>query len=92
VPPSHSHQYLELENMKGDEYDFFLDGLAGYMLRVYFPRVCGAMEAFKLLPQLSSLGYSYRGALTLAEALVKPEIATAIETLQKIGSELERWR
>jgi len=92
VSPNHSHQYLELENMKADEYDAFLDDLSDYILRVHLPRVCGAMESFKMLPPLSSLGYSYRGALALAEALVKPEVAAVIETLQKVGRELGNWR
>jgi uroporphyrinogen-III decarboxylase len=92
VSPNHSHQYLELENMKADDYDAFLGDTTDYILRVHLPRVCGAMEPFQMLPQLSSLGYSYRGALTLAEALVKPEVAAAIETLQKVGRELEKWR
>jgi hypothetical protein len=45
-----------------------------------------------MLSRLSTLGYNYRGALTLAEALIKPEVASAIETLQKAGRELARWR
>jgi len=93
VPPNHSHQYLELENMKADEYEAFLgNNRSDYMLRVLLPRVCGVMEPFKMLPQLSSLGYNYRGAMALAEALAKPEVATAIETLQKVGHEMEKWR
>ena len=92
VSPNDSHQYLELENMKADDYDIFLGDVSDYILRTHLPRICGAMEGFKMLPQLSSLGYSYRGALDLAEALNKPEVAAAIETLQKIGKELEKWR
>jgi uroporphyrinogen-III decarboxylase len=92
VSPNHSHQYLELENMKADEYDAFLGDLSDYILRVHLPRICGAMEPLKMLPPLSSLGYSYRGALALAEALVKPEVAAAIKALQKVGQELEDWR
>lgn len=45
-----------------------------------------------MMPQLSSLGYSYRGALALAEALAKPEVAAAVKTLQEIGRELDKWR
>ncbi len=45
-----------------------------------------------MLPQLSSLGYSYRGALALAEVLAKPEVAAAVKVLQEIGQELSKWR
>jgi hypothetical protein len=92
VSPNDSHQYIELENMKADEYDAFFDDNSDFLLRLHLPRVCGAMEAFNMLPQLSSLGYGYRGALALAEALAKPEIAAAVKTLQEIGQELEKWR
>jgi uroporphyrinogen-III decarboxylase len=92
VSPHHSHQAIEGEHMKADEYDVFLGDLSDYMLRVHLPRVSGAMESFSMIPQLSSLGYNYRGALVLAEALTKPEVAGAIKTLQKAGRELGRWR
>ncbi len=91
VSPNDSHQYLELENMKADDYDIFLGDVSDYILRTHLPRICGAIEAFKMLPPISSLGYSYRGALALAEAFSKPEVAAAIETLQKTGRELENW-
>jgi hypothetical protein len=92
VSPNHSHQYLELETMKANEYDVFLHDPTDYILRYHLPRMCGAMEAFKMLPRLTSTGYSYRGALTLADALIKPEVVSAIKTLQRIGREMDRWR
>ncbi len=92
VAPSRSHQYLELENMKQDEYELFLRDPSDYILRFHLPRVCGALAAFGKLPRLTSGGYSYQGAFPLAEAMAKPEVAAAIETLQQIGRELEEWR
>ncbi|MEK7353506.1 MAG: uroporphyrinogen decarboxylase family protein, partial [Chloroflexota bacterium] len=85
-------QAIEGEWMKADEYDQLLDDEGDYLLRVYLPRVSGAMEALKMLPKMSSLGYGYRGAMTLAEALAKPEVAAAIEQLQKAGRESLKWR
>jgi hypothetical protein len=92
VTPNSSHQYLELENMEGDEYDLLLRDPTDYMLRFHLPRVCGAMEGFQMLPRLADAGYSYRGALVLAQALAKPEVAAAVERLQRIGLKLEAWR
>ena len=92
VSPNHSHQYLELEAMKADEYDIFLHDPTDYLLRYHLPRMCGATEALKMLPRLTTTGYSYRGALTLADALIKPEVMSAIKTLQKVGREMVRWR
>ncbi len=92
VSANASHQYLELEIMKADEYDLFFSDLSDYLLRHHLPRMCGAMEAFQMLPRLSAAGYSYRGALTLADALIKPEVAAAIRKLQKIGREMAKWQ
>lgn len=88
----HTHQAVELEAMREDEYSAFFGDHSDFILRLYLPRISGAMEPFSMLPRLSSLGYNYRGALILAEALNKPETASAIETLQKAGSELVKWR
>jgi len=89
--PHHTHQAVEGEWMKEGEYDAFLSDQSDFMLRIYLPRVVGAMEPFSMLPNLSS-SYNYRAALTLAEVFAKPEVAGAIETLQKAGEELQKWR
>ena len=89
--PHHTHQAVGGEWMKEGEYDAFLSDQSDFMLRVYLPRVVGAMEPFSMLPNLSS-SYNYRAALTLAEVFAKPEVAGAIETLQKAGKELQKWR
>jgi hypothetical protein len=92
VSPNDSHQYLELENMKADEYDDFLEDMSDFIVRKHLPRICGAMEAFSKLPQLSSLGFSFRGALSLAEALADPEVADSVKRLQEIGQIQSKWR
>jgi len=91
VPSNASHQYLELEAMKEDEYGVFLNDLSDFILRYHMPRMCGAAEGLQNLPRLSAAGYSYRGALTLADALIKPEVAESIRRLQKVGREMAKW-
>ncbi len=91
VPLNASHQYLELEAMKEDEYGVFLNDLSDFVLRHHLPRMCGATAGLEALPRLAATGYSYRGALTLADALVKPEVAAAIKRLQKVGREMAKW-
>jgi hypothetical protein len=92
VSPYHSHQAVELESMKADEYDAYLSDTSDFTLRVLFPRICGAMEPFRMFPPLSSLGHSYWGTQAIAETLAKPEVAGAITALQKAGHEMERWQ
>ena len=92
VSPYHGHQSIELEILKADEYDIFIRDPSDFMLRYYTSRSCETSEPLEKLPPLSSLGQGYGGALALAEALIIPEVAEAIETLKKAGQELARWR
>ena len=89
---SATHQYIEDEFMKPDEYEALLGDPTDYMLRFYLPRISGAMEPFERMPSLSSPSGGYRGALMMAEALSIPEMASAIERLQQAGRELYQWR
>jgi len=92
VSPNHGHQAIEAENVKADEYDYYLTDRSDFILRVLLPRTAGVMEPFRMLPPLSSLGFGYFGALTLGEALARPEVARAIKTLQKVGREFGKLR
>ena len=87
------HQAIEGEWMKANEWDAYFEDPGDYLLRVYLPRVAGVMTPFKDLPKLSTLGFGYRGAVALGEALAThPEIVTAIQQLQKAGEESLKWR
>jgi hypothetical protein len=81
-----------MEVMQADEYDAWLEDPSDFGLRVVLPRTVGALESFKMLPPLSSLGGGYFGAVALGEALARPEIAQAIKTLQKAGREYAKLR
>jgi hypothetical protein len=87
-----THQFIEGEFMKPDEYDALLRDPTDYMLRFYWPRVSGAMEPFKTISPFSLPAGGYRGIFTLADALSTPEIANAVKRLQKAGKELNKWR
>ena len=86
-----THQFIEGEFMKPDEYHALLKDPTDYMLRFYLPRVSGTMEPFKMMNPFSLPAGGYRGIFTLAEALSTPEIASAIERLQEAGRELRKW-
>ncbi len=92
IPDESGHQAIEGEWMKADEYDSYFGDRTGYMLRTFLPRVVGAMESFTGLPDLSSMGFGFRGGMMLAQALATPEIAAGIERLQKAGEELNKFR
>jgi len=93
VSPEHGHQAVEGEWMKGDEYDAYFEDPSDYALRVLMPRTLGVMEPFKNLPPLSMLaGPGAFGALMLGQALARPDIEKAVETLKKAGREWAEWR
>lgn len=56
--PNVTYQYVEMENMKQDEYDHFLDDPTDFLIRVYLPRVFEKLEGFRLLPSLKILSLS----------------------------------
>ncbi|MBN1189829.1 MAG: hypothetical protein JXA46_08760 [Dehalococcoidales bacterium] len=92
VSPHGSHQAIEIEILKENEYDLFLNDPGDYFLRLNLGRICEETAGLESLPKLNDLGYSLFGAHALADALVKPEVARAIKALQKYGREMNRWR
>jgi uroporphyrinogen-III decarboxylase len=92
VSPCHSHQTIEMESMKADEYAHFLNDTSDYMFRISLSRASDEMAGLAMLPKLSDLGTGAFGLQMLAAYLVKPEIAHAIELLQKAGEEIVKWR
>jgi hypothetical protein len=76
VPVNCGTQYVEMENLKGDEYDEFIHNTAEFFLRKYLPRTMGTFEPFKDLPDFRNL----RGERIIAE-FFRPEIVAAIKKI-----------
>jgi len=91
LPDKSGHQAIEGEWMKADEYDRYFGDRTDYLIRTFLPRVCGVMEPMVNLPDLSSMGFGFFGVMRIAQALATPEIAAAIERLQKAGQELNKF-
>ncbi|MFC2070060.1 uroporphyrinogen decarboxylase family protein [Chloroflexota bacterium] len=87
VPPNHSHQFVEGEYMKAEEYDEFLEDTTDFLIRRYFPRVYGIMEPLAGLPSLSSM----LGNIPLNE-LIAPEYTTMFEALVKAAHLQVEWQ
>jgi uroporphyrinogen-III decarboxylase len=88
IPPTASHQFVEGDYMKADEYDAFLTDTGNWMIRTYLPRIAEAMEPLKDLPPLDSTFFGYHGLSMLAAALVQPEIENVLKSLIKAGHEI----
>jgi hypothetical protein len=89
---NHGHQYVEAEFMEAGDYPAFLGDQGDYIFRRFLPRSLGVMAPFAQFPPLSGPMYGYYAGFTLADAFSSPEIASAIERLQRAGDEMRQWR
>jgi uroporphyrinogen-III decarboxylase len=92
VAPEHSYQAIEGEYMKADEYDALIEDPTYYFISTYFPRIFGALDAFKMISPLTNILEMY-GGFTGA-ALVPyglPPVQEAFKALMDAGSEALKW-
>ncbi len=87
ISPYHSHQFVEGEYMKEDEYDLFLHDMSDFLIRCFLPRVHGLMEPTTKLPPLNTLLYGLP-----FNTLATDEFAGMLEKLTKIAREAVRWQ
>ena len=92
VDPYQGHQSIEIDNMKGDEYDLYMNDTSDYMFRTFMSRTSDHMAGLAELPKLSELGGAAMGIQALALAFTEPKVAKAIRTLQQAGREFRKWR
>ncbi len=91
APPDHSHQMLELEPMKEDEYDAFLADPSDWAIRTYLPRVWDVAAPLAKLPPLQSLAGGTSLAM-FAGQLARPEVAQALDTIRQAGEIQLKWQ
>jgi uroporphyrinogen-III decarboxylase len=92
IDPNHGLQAIEIEGLKSEEYDLFLDSPADYMIRHHLPRCNGSLGFLSKLPALSDKGWIEPwAAQNLAMFVSEPEIEAAIRNLQEAGRELRKW-
>jgi uroporphyrinogen-III decarboxylase len=83
----HTHQFVEGEYMKEEEYDLLLNDTSDFLIRYYLPRVYGIMAPTAKLPPLNML----IGMLPFYN-LATPEFAEMLETLTRIAKEAVQWQ
>jgi len=91
VSSYHSHQLLEMEVMKEDEYDAFLDDPSDFIIRTYLPRIWGTMAPLARLPSLKSLIGNSSLAM-FAGQMATPEFSAAFDALQKAATASANWQ
>jgi hypothetical protein len=92
VDPYQGHQSIEIDNMKAEEFDDYMNDPSDYMLRVFMSRTSKNLAGLSLLPRLADLGGGPMGIQMLALAFGEPKLVKAVSTLQKAGREMRKWR
>lgn len=91
LPDNIPFQFVEGEYMKADEYDHLLSDTSDFMVRKYWPRICGSLKGFEQLPPIHSI-ISYYMGLAGFGVFGLPEVKDALASLMKAGEEIMRTR
>ncbi len=83
----HTHQFVEGEYMKEDEYDLFLNDMSDFLVRRYLPRVYGIMVPTEKLPHLNLLIN-----MLPFNNIASPEFVTMLENMTRIAKDAVRWQ
>jgi len=87
VARTSTHQFLEGEYMKEDEYDLLLNDTSDFIVRRYLPRVYGVLEPAAELPPLNTM------MMRLPfNNIATPEFSGMMENLMKISREAVEWQ
>ncbi|MBN1569474.1 MAG: hypothetical protein JXA73_16630 [Acidobacteria bacterium] len=82
-----SHQFVENENMKADEYDLFLNDESDFNIRCLLPRTYGFLKPLSKLPPLESIQM-----MLPFHVLATPEFANMMEKIAGIAREAMEWQ
>ncbi|HSW58959.1 MAG TPA: uroporphyrinogen decarboxylase family protein [Dehalococcoidales bacterium] len=91
VDPNHGFQSIEVESLKADEFDRYMQDPTDYLFRHHLSRVSNGLKGLAELPPLYNLLAGPAPDQFAAEAFAKPEVAKALQTLLKAGREMRRW-
>jgi hypothetical protein len=83
----HTHQFVEGEYMKEDEYDLLLNDTSDFLVRRYLPRVYGALAPASKLPPLNTL-MTFLPFNTIAS----PEFSGMLVKLIQTAREAVEWQ
>jgi hypothetical protein len=85
MSPYYTHQFVEGEYMKPEEYDALLEDPSDFLIRTYLPRVAGAFKPFQKLPHMTVLLFGPTSILSM-EGLDE-----AVAAMAKARQESLKW-
>jgi uroporphyrinogen-III decarboxylase len=83
------YQFVEKDYMKADEYPALLSNPADFWWRTLLPRVVGALEPLKKLPQMNGM---MGVPLMFYAAMAAPDVEAAFKTMIEAGKEVIKWQ
>jgi uroporphyrinogen-III decarboxylase len=89
LPPNVSHQAIDVEVMKQDEYDLFLSDPTGFALRYMLPRSYNALAPLSSLPSLADRVTNFAA---LTPTFTRQDYRDMARALLKAGEEQEKWQ
>lgn len=92
LSPNSSHQVIEVDYLKSDEYDYWLQDPSDFMFRVFLPRTSDNLKGLSKFPRFWELAHGPVPYMVMAEAASNPETEKALMTLVKAGREIRKWR
>jgi uroporphyrinogen-III decarboxylase len=87
VPTNLTYQFVEGEYMKADEYDHFLLDPSDFIMRRYWPRICGSLKGFEKLAPIHSIITYYMGIPFGLAPFNLLEVREALDAIKKAGQE-----
>jgi uroporphyrinogen-III decarboxylase len=90
VSSMHSHQFVEGEYMRADEWDEYLHNPTDFLIRTYLPRVYGKLRAFSELPPLGRLFWGYSEAVA-TELFTHQNFKEALAALKEASEAMKKW-
>ena len=84
------YQFVEGEYMKADEYDHFLLDPSDFMIRRYWPRICGSLKGFEKLVPIHSIITYYMGIPFGFAPFNLPEVIEGLDAIKRAGQESMR--
>jgi hypothetical protein len=90
--PNLGHQSIEVDFMKEDEYDLYMQDPSDFMFRKYLSRTSKNLAGLEKLPPLWELAHMPMPFQIMANIMAQPEVAKALNTLMKAGREMRKWQ
>ena len=84
-----SHQFVEGEYMKADEYDILIKDPSDFCIRFYLPRTLGALAPFQ---RLSPFTHALGMPTLFLRACTMPDVQAAFQAIADAGKELAKWQ